>query len=106
VEEILCRNASALDRPVEGRMETFMSTLEMLSLQNCAIVLIDYQPAIYQGVRSHDRLSTFNTFKCVPWPLSGTVSILGVSCHIAGSSIAGGVVSPNCGCRSRNMASK
>ena len=37
-----------------------MSTLEMLSPQNCAIALIDFQPAMYQGVQSHDRLVTFN----------------------------------------------
>ena len=35
-----------------------MSTLEMLSPQNCAIALIDFQPAMYQGVQSHDRLDT------------------------------------------------
>src|SRR5271155_3635279 len=37
-----------------------MSKLEMLTPQNCAIALIDYQPAMYQGVQSHDRLVTFN----------------------------------------------
>jgi len=37
-----------------------MSSLEMLSPQNCAIALIDFQPAMYQGVQSHDRLVTFN----------------------------------------------
>jgi nicotinamidase-related amidase len=37
-----------------------MSTLEMLSPQNCALLLIDFQPAMYQGVQSHDRLTTFN----------------------------------------------
>lgn len=37
-----------------------MSKLEMLSPQNHAIALIDYQPAMYQGVQSHDRLVTFN----------------------------------------------
>jgi nicotinamidase-related amidase len=37
-----------------------MSNLEMLSPQNHAIALIDYQPAMYQGVQSHDRLVTFN----------------------------------------------
>ena len=34
--------------------------LEMLTTQNCAIALIDYQPAMYQGVQSHDRLVPFN----------------------------------------------
>ncbi|MEL7043335.1 MAG: hydrolase [Pseudomonadota bacterium] len=29
---------------------------EMLTPSNCALVLIDYQPAMYQGVQSHDRL--------------------------------------------------
>jgi nicotinamidase-related amidase len=37
-----------------------MSKVEMLSPQNSAIALIDYQPAMYQGVQSHDRLVTFN----------------------------------------------
>jgi len=37
-----------------------MSSLEMLSPQNCAIALIDFQPAMYQGVQSHDRLVIFN----------------------------------------------
>jgi nicotinamidase-related amidase len=37
-----------------------MSELEMLSSGNSAIALIDYQPAMYQGVQSHDRLVTFN----------------------------------------------
>jgi len=37
-----------------------MSNLEMLSPQNHSIALIDYQPAMYQGVQSHDRLVTFN----------------------------------------------
>jgi nicotinamidase-related amidase len=35
-----------------------MSKLEMLTPQNSAIALIDYQPAMYQGVQSHDRLTT------------------------------------------------
>lgn len=30
-----------------------MFDLEMLSPQNCAIALIDFQPAMYQGVQSH-----------------------------------------------------
>jgi nicotinamidase-related amidase len=37
-----------------------VSNLEMLSPQNCAIALIDFQPAMYQGVQSHDRLITLN----------------------------------------------
>ena len=37
-----------------------MSKVEMLTPQNSAIALIDYQPAMYQGVQSHDRLVTFN----------------------------------------------
>jgi nicotinamidase-related amidase len=37
-----------------------MSKLEMLTPQNSAIALIDYQPAMYQGVQSHDRLVTMN----------------------------------------------
>lgn len=34
-----------------------MSYTEFLSPQNCALALIDYQPAMYFGVQSHDRLS-------------------------------------------------
>jgi nicotinamidase-related amidase len=37
-----------------------VSDLELLSPQNCAIALIDFQPAMYQGVQSHDRLTTLN----------------------------------------------
>jgi nicotinamidase-related amidase len=37
-----------------------VSNLDMLSPQNCAIALIDFQPAMYQGVQSHDRLTTLN----------------------------------------------
>src|ERR1700744_6588318 len=37
-----------------------MSKLELLTPQNSAIALIDYQPAMFQGVQSHDRLVTFN----------------------------------------------
>jgi nicotinamidase-related amidase len=37
-----------------------MSNLEMITPLNSAIALIDYQPAMYQGVQSHDRLVTFN----------------------------------------------
>ena len=37
-----------------------MSKLEMLNPENHAIALVDFQPAMYQGVQSHDRLVTFN----------------------------------------------
>lgn len=37
-----------------------MSKLEMLTPQNSALALIDFQPAMYQGVQSHDRLVTVN----------------------------------------------
>jgi nicotinamidase-related amidase len=37
-----------------------MSNLEMLTPQNSAIALIDYQPAMFQGVQSHDRIVTLN----------------------------------------------
>src|ERR1700734_4466987 len=37
-----------------------MSKLEMLTPQNSAIALIDYKPAMNQGVQSHDRLGIFN----------------------------------------------
>src|ERR1700761_5107657 len=34
-----------------------MSYTELLTPQNCALALIDFQPAMYFGVQSHDRLS-------------------------------------------------
>jgi nicotinamidase-related amidase len=37
-----------------------MSKTDLLSPENCAIALIDYQPAMYQGVQSHDRLETLH----------------------------------------------
>ena len=40
-----------------------MSKLEMLTPENSAIALIDYQPAMYQGVQSHDRIVVFNNIQ-------------------------------------------
>ncbi|MEH2561548.1 hydrolase [Bradyrhizobium sp. AZCC 2289] len=40
-----------------------MTELEMLTPQNSAIALVDYQPAMYQGVQSHDRLVVFNNIQ-------------------------------------------
>jgi nicotinamidase-related amidase len=37
-----------------------MSKQQMLTPQDCALALIDYQPAMYQGVYSHDRLSVMH----------------------------------------------
>src|SRR6266581_4550998 len=37
-----------------------MSKLDMLTPENSALALIDYQPAMYQGVQSHDRLVVMN----------------------------------------------
>lgn len=34
-----------------------MAKTDMISPDNCALVLIDFQPAMFQGVESHDRLS-------------------------------------------------
>lgn len=34
--------------------------LEMIAPENSALVLIDFQPAMYQGVESHDRLSVMH----------------------------------------------
>ncbi|MDX2215173.1 MAG: hydrolase [Oculatellaceae cyanobacterium bins.114] len=31
-------------------------TLQMLTPDNCALALIDFQPAMFQGIQSHDRL--------------------------------------------------
>ncbi len=46
----------------------------MLSPQNHAIALIDYQPAMYQGVQSHDRLVTFNNVQV----LAKTAKLFGI----------------------------
>jgi nicotinamidase-related amidase len=51
-----------------------MSKLEMLTPQNCAIALVDYQPAMYQGVQSHDRLTTFNNVQI----LAKTAKLFGI----------------------------
>jgi nicotinamidase-related amidase len=40
-----------------------MSKLEMLTPENSAIALLDYQPAMYQGVQSHDRIVIFNNIQ-------------------------------------------
>jgi len=40
-----------------------MSKLDMLTPENSAIALIDCQPAMYQGVQSHDRLVVFNNIQ-------------------------------------------
>lgn len=37
-----------------------MSKHEMISPENAALVLIDFQPAMFQGVESHDRLSVMH----------------------------------------------
>jgi nicotinamidase-related amidase len=37
-----------------------MAYVEMLSPTNAALVLIDFQPAMYQGIESHDRLSVMH----------------------------------------------
>src|SRR5271157_5888099 len=57
--EALAAPSAGLEANVD-KGETHMSKLEMLTPQNSAIALIDYQPAMYQGVQSHDRLVTFN----------------------------------------------
>ena len=37
-----------------------MSKTDFVTPQNAALVLIDFQPAMYQGVESHDRLSVMH----------------------------------------------
>jgi hypothetical protein len=44
-----------------------MSKLKMLTPQNSAIALIDYQPGMYQSAQQHDRLETFDNIQCF-WP--------------------------------------
>ncbi len=38
---------------------------EMLTSENCALVLIDFQPAMYQGVQSHDRLDVMHNVQAL-----------------------------------------
>lgn len=38
---------------------------EMLTPSNCALVLIDFQPAMYQGVQSHDRLEIMHNVQAL-----------------------------------------
>ena len=42
-----------------------MSKLDMLSPANSALALIDYQPAMYQGIQSHDRLVVSNNVQAI-----------------------------------------
>ncbi len=51
-----------------------MSVLEMLTPENSAIALIDFQPAMYQGVQSHDRLVIFNNVQV----LAKTAKLFGI----------------------------
>src|SRR5258706_12316077 len=37
-----------------------MSKTDFITPQNAALALIDFQPAMYQGVQSHDRLSVMH----------------------------------------------
>ncbi|MEM6848847.1 MAG: hydrolase [Pseudomonadota bacterium] len=38
---------------------------DMLTPQNCTLVLIDFQPAMYQGVQSHDRLAVMHNVQAL-----------------------------------------
>ncbi|MEM6623213.1 MAG: hydrolase [Pseudomonadota bacterium] len=38
---------------------------QMLTPETCALVLIDYQPAMYQGVQSHDRLDVMHNVQAL-----------------------------------------
>jgi len=51
-----------------------MSKLEMLTPQNSAIAMIDYQPAMYQSVQPHDRLETFNNIQNLAKAAKGLMS--------------------------------
>ena len=52
------RHSACSDNLIEKN--SAMPELEMLTPTNHAIALIDFQPAMYQGVQSHDRLVPFN----------------------------------------------
>lgn len=42
-----------------------MSKTDFVTPQDAALVLIDYQPAMYQGVESHDRLSVMHNVQAL-----------------------------------------
>jgi nicotinamidase-related amidase len=65
-----------------------MSSFEMLSPDNSAIALIDYQPAMYQGVQSHDRLAVFNNVQVLA-KAAKLFSIPTVLSTVAASSFSG-----------------
>lgn len=56
----LVKNATLNAHAPINTTENDMSKLDFLTPKNCALALIDYQPAMYQGVQSHDRLTIFN----------------------------------------------
>jgi nicotinamidase-related amidase len=65
-----------------------MSKIEMLTPENSAIALIDYQPAMYQGVQSHDRLTPMNNVQV----LAKTVKLFKIATvlsTVAASSFSG-----------------
>jgi len=51
-----------------------MSKTDFLTPQNAALVLIDYQPAMYQGVQSHDRLGVMHNVQV----LAKTAKVFGL----------------------------
>jgi nicotinamidase-related amidase len=57
-----CQSAPSRQRAIRAnRKDDAMTNFhEMLSPTNCALTLIDFQPAMYQGVYSHDRLSVLH----------------------------------------------
>lgn len=61
----MCRSASSDfhfcdSLPLDNWDEMTLHYQTMLTPENCALVLIDFQPAMYQGVESHDRLSVMH----------------------------------------------
>jgi len=48
--------------------------LDLLTPETCALALIDFQPAMYQGVSSHDRLAVMNNVQI----LAKTAKLFGV----------------------------
>jgi hypothetical protein len=62
-----CLNDSIVENTCLNRRRPQMPKLEMLTPQNSAIAMIDYQPAMYQSVRPHDRLETFDNIQFF-WP--------------------------------------
>src|SRR5258706_2490784 len=61
-----CRAESRLGRAMPASSPgDSMSRTDFVTPQDASLVLIDYQPAMYQGVESHDRLSVMHNVQAL-----------------------------------------